>query len=379
MSQRNYYPTDVVIPIYSVFAGVGIALTALRTWVRVVYTRTSLGTDDYLMYLAFVSSAACLAIQYWNAYDGTGGAATADPNSDAKNVLIGHQVDWAEIVVEKIGFGAVKLSILFFYRRIFGIWSSFRLFNNILIYLVAVWALAFCLSDVLICGAHPELIIGANQTLALAKCGNRGAQLLAFSVTSVATDLFILLLPFFYLKRLQMARNKKLATAFVFFLGATSLAASIIRLIFLAVSYPVGRLNFAYVPPPASETPLVLDIFNPAFWALTELWLALWAANLPPCGPLLKELDVRPYRLLSSIYHKYSRKSSNATSQSYERNVNENRPSASTDTERLHFPERALLADSNNGKISHWTDDITVGSQREKGQGPRSSHSVSGV
>ncbi|KAI1329131.1 hypothetical protein F5Y16DRAFT_409295 [Xylariaceae sp. FL0255] len=309
MSERNYYPTYVVIPIYSVFTGVGIALTALRTWVRVVYTRSPLGTDDYLMYLALAGSAGCIAIQYWNALDGNDGAAASDPDSDAKSVLIEHQVDWAEIIIEKIGFGAVKLSILFFYRRIFGIWSSFRLLNNILIYFVGVWAFVFCLSDILICGSHAELNIGADQTLAREKCGSRGAQLLAFSATSVATDFFILLLPFFYLRRLQMARDKKLATAFVFLLGTTSLAASIIRLIFLIVSYPEGRLEFAYVPPPASETPLVLEIFNPAFWALTELWLALWAANLPPCGPLLKELKVHPYRILNSIYHKRSQKS----------------------------------------------------------------------
>ncbi|KAI1332842.1 hypothetical protein F5Y16DRAFT_127934 [Xylariaceae sp. FL0255] len=312
MSTPNYYPASTVIPIYSVYLGVGIALTGLRTWVRTVYARLPLGTDDYFIYLALATSAACTAIQYFNELVGTGGAAVTDPDSKAHGVIISHEIDWAQIVIEKIGFGAVKLSILFFYRRIFGVWKSFRIINNALIWFVGLWAFVFCLSDILICGSEPWRIWSWDQTLSKEKCGNRGAQLLAFSVTSVATDLPILLLPFFYIRRLQMAPDKKIASIFVFFLGTISIGASVIRLIFLIVSYPAGRLDFAYEPPPADKTPLVLEIFNPTFWAITELWLAVWAANLPPCGPLLKEMNIHPARMFSSIY-KRSRKSSSAT------------------------------------------------------------------
>lgn len=129
--------------------------------------------------------------------------------------------DWSSVVVviEKAGFGAIKLSILFFYRRIFGVWKSFRRANNALLWIVLAWAVVFTLADVLICGAHPELIWGYDQTIPLKRCGNRGALLLAFSVTSVATDLPILGLPFFYISRLQMATSRKWATSLVFFIG----------------------------------------------------------------------------------------------------------------------------------------------------------------
>ena len=123
------------------------------------------------------------------------------------------------IVIEKAAFGAIKLSILFFYRRIFGVWESFRRVNNALIWIVFIWAVVFTLADVLICGKHPELIWGFDQTIALNRCGNRGALLLAFSVTSVATDLPVLGLPFFYISRLQMPSYRKWATSIVFFLG----------------------------------------------------------------------------------------------------------------------------------------------------------------
>jgi hypothetical protein len=100
----------------------------------------------------------------------------------------------------------------------------------------------------------------------------------------------------------------------IFIIGHRSTGASILRLIFLIVSYPVGRLNFAYKPPPDDQTPLVLKIFNPTFWALAELWLGVWAANLPPCSPLLRGLHFHPYRMLSNVYRRtWTRKSSTAS------------------------------------------------------------------
>ncbi|KAI3316660.1 hypothetical protein HD806DRAFT_517081 [Xylariaceae sp. AK1471] len=313
-AMTNYYPSSTVIPIYSVFLGVGIFLTGLRIWVRRCISQQKLRLDDYLILFGLVMSAACTAIQYYNSLDGTGGAATSDADSKERAVILGHKIDFTMIVIEKFGFGAVKLSILFFYRRIFGVWASFRRVNNVLILIVALWALSFSLSDVLLCGAHPELNWSYNQTLALYRCGNRGVELLTFSVTSVATDIPILSLPFFYISRLQMSSQKKWAVFFVFGLGTISIGASIIRLIFLIVSFPVGRLNFTYAAPPDDQTPLVLQIFNPTFWALTELWLGLWAANLPPCGPLLHSFNIHPHRIIDSIRNTWqSRKSTNAS------------------------------------------------------------------
>ncbi|KAI1186071.1 hypothetical protein F5B17DRAFT_377062 [Nemania serpens] len=307
----SYYPPSTVVPIYSVFMGVAIALTGLRFWVRLSYARISLGIDDYLLLFGLAVSITCNGIQYYNALKGTGGEAIKDPKEMSQMVIISHQIDWAMVVIEKAGFGAIKLSILFFYRRIFGVWKSFRRANNALLWIVLAWAVVFTLADVLICGAHPELIWGYDQTIPLKRCGNRGALLLAFSVTSVATDLPILGLPFFYISRLQMATSRKWATSLVFFIGTVSTGASILRLIFLIVSYPVGRLNFAYTPPPDDQTPLVLKIFNPTFWALAELWLGVWAANLPPCAPLLRGVNFHPYRIISNAYRRtWSRKSS---------------------------------------------------------------------
>lgn len=123
------------------------------------------------------------------------------------------------IVIEKPGFGFVKLSLLFFYRRLFGHWESFRRWNNGLIWIVSLWTVAFFVADLLLCGAHPELQWGLDQRLAATGCGDKGALLIAFAATSVVTDAAVLVLPLPYVGRLRLGRGKKVAACGVFLLG----------------------------------------------------------------------------------------------------------------------------------------------------------------
>ncbi|KAI0175042.1 hypothetical protein BJ166DRAFT_513461 [Pestalotiopsis sp. NC0098] len=274
----------------------------MRFWVRTHHARDSLALDDLFMCLGTLVVLACTAMQYYNTIYGMGGSVAASPVDAAEEIIASRKIDWCMIVIEKPAFGFIKLSILFFYRRIFGIWPNVRRLNTALISLVAAWTLAFLVADLLLCGIHPELNWAYDQRDARRGCGNKGALLLSFAATSVATDAILVVLPFFYIRRLQMPKSKKLAVVFVFFLGTASTAASVLRVIFLSIAYPLGRLDFGYSSPPGAPTPLVLQVFNPTFWVMVELWLGIWAANLPPCAPLLK--DFHPYQRMRSRYAK---------------------------------------------------------------------------
>lgn len=217
------YPPSTVIPIYSVFTGVGIALTALRFWVRLSYSpdpynRRKLYWDDWFIVLGLAVVCACTGIQFWNALHGAAGEAVSEHMKEAQ-ALVEHKVDFTMIVIEKIAFGAIKLSLLFFYRRVFGFKSSFHLLNNIFIWATTFWALSFFVADLLLCGAHPELQWAYDQKPARQGCGDKGALLIAFAATSVITDLFVLALPMPYIWSLQMGRRKKIMATFVFLLG----------------------------------------------------------------------------------------------------------------------------------------------------------------
>jgi hypothetical protein len=75
-------------------------------------------------------------------------------------------------------------------------------------------------------------------------------------------------------------------------------------MIFLCIAYPMGRMSWAYKPPPDEETPLVLEVFNPTFWVMVEMCLGAWAANLPPLGPLLRAAGFS--EAVNSAYRKLS-------------------------------------------------------------------------
>ncbi|KAK6193491.1 hypothetical protein LQW54_012407 [Pestalotiopsis sp. IQ-011] len=96
-------------------------------------------------------------MQYYNTIYGMGGGVAESPVNAAEEIIASRKIDWCMIVIEKPAFGFIKLSILFFYRRIFGIWPNVRHLNTFLIGLVAAWTLAFLVADLLLCGVHPEL------------------------------------------------------------------------------------------------------------------------------------------------------------------------------------------------------------------------------
>lgn len=73
----------------------------------------------------------------------------------------------------------------------------------------------------------------------------------------------------------------------------------------------MGRLAWVYVPPPDSETPMVLQVINPTFWVLMEMELGIWAINLLTIGPLLRQLNIGS--AISSLYSRISGTSTSTT------------------------------------------------------------------
>ena len=96
-------------------------------------------------------------------------------------------------VLQTPALGLVKISILFFYRRIF----CGRFFNIIcwtLIAIVIAWALAFFLTTVFNCGSLFSANWNTIGQLRL-KCLNTFKQLLALSISDVVVDVCIFAIP----------------------------------------------------------------------------------------------------------------------------------------------------------------------------------------
>lgn len=203
---------------YAVFTAIAIALTGLRFWARIRYTKGKLGLDDWLALVGVFIVCLCSGMQFYNAFYGTGGEATTDEDSDATKVTT-NKINFSMVVIEKPAFGAIKLSFLYFYKRVFGVWKSFQRANNIIAAIIVAWVVAFVVADIAICGDNLPYYFLVDQTKAQEHCANKGVLLLMFAITSVVTDLLVLGLPFVYLRRLQMPPQKKWATGIVLFLG----------------------------------------------------------------------------------------------------------------------------------------------------------------
>jgi len=217
----SLYPPTTTIPIYTVLTGIGILLTALRLYVRVSRGKTSAGglsADDYFILLGLAVVITCTGLQFHNALDGLSGEAASDRVSASK-ILVEHKIDFSMIVIEKIAFGAIKLSLLFFYQRMFGFWPSFRRINHATMAVVALWAVSFFVADLLLCGRFPQYQWAVDQTRAKQKCGDKGLLLIAFAASSVVTDLAVLVLPLMYVRKLRLGRGKKVAACLIFMLG----------------------------------------------------------------------------------------------------------------------------------------------------------------
>ena len=126
-------------------------------------------------------------------------------------ILVG-QVDYAQLIVEKIAYTCIKISVLLFYRRIF-ITPTFRFISNVATALIIAWGIAFLFAEAFDCGSdshngHP--------------CARSEWTVLWFAITDVISDLVILAMPYPMINMLQMSKKEKIGLSGLFLLGALS-------------------------------------------------------------------------------------------------------------------------------------------------------------
>lgn len=132
------------------------------------------------------------------------------------------QSDYAQVIIEKPLYGMMKLSVLFFFRRIFLVQKTWRIANNILIAVIIAWTIAFFFADIFICGPHPKVqwMKGAKNT-----CVQETWLNLSFAITDVIGDILVVTMPYPCIKKLNMGGREKFGIVSIFLLGTLSTAA----------------------------------------------------------------------------------------------------------------------------------------------------------
>lgn len=275
------YGVASLIVTATVLPFLGLVAVCLRFYVRLRLTPTFVGIDDWL--IAF----SCLLVFAQGANQITG-AVLGELGRDSQptvdwRVANESKIDYATLIIEKFTYSCIKLSVLFFYRRIFYQRRTFRILNNLLILLITIWGLMFMFMEAFTCGAdsnhgHP--------------CAPQEWLVLWFAITDVLGDVAVLALPYPCIRALQMSQREKVGLGGIFMLGMLSLVFGIVRLGFVAKTFT------AYFHPPASATSH--NRTPPSFWTTVEVCIGLLAACLPPLGPMIKHIP-SPLKVYTSM------------------------------------------------------------------------------
>lgn len=114
------------------------------------------------------------------------------------------------IIVEKFTYTCIKLSVLFFYRRIFFVRKSFLIANNILIVLITLWGFMFFLM---------QAVLESDSIYAIRVPDTQTWLLLWFAITDIVGDVAVLTLPYPCIRKMQMSTQAKVGLTMTFMLG----------------------------------------------------------------------------------------------------------------------------------------------------------------
>ncbi|KAI1382875.1 uncharacterized protein F4822DRAFT_435250 [Hypoxylon trugodes] len=313
-----------VIAVGAVLSGLAVIAVALRFYVRLIRVYSSLGIEDWLILVSVVLTLGMgLMMIIGSAMgglarptpQGTGSKGYLTATDDAE--ILTEKIFWAFDLVQCFAFGTAKLSVLFFYRRIFR-GDVFRIISMTMIVTVVIWTLAFFFAILFRCGTQ-FWALWAPLKFLLANCYASTPMFQAFSISDVITDVLILAMPIYWTSRLHMTFSKKLAVCGVFLLGAVVIAAGAARLAIF-----VKQTNNPY-----QNADGIGHLTTEIYWSMIEMGISVVAACLPAIWPLISKISlesmvhtVRSMFSLESIAQSASSRSRRQMSTN-ERNDNE--------------------------------------------------------
>ena len=111
----------------------------------------------------------------------------------------------------------IKVSILLFYYRLFGVRKQFKITLFVVLGLVCAWCIAIVLIDIFQCVPVQAAWIRPYPN---SRCIDNNASLLGTAVTNVILDIAILVLPLSPIWNLALTIRQKVTLSAIFFVGA---------------------------------------------------------------------------------------------------------------------------------------------------------------
>ncbi|KAK4185421.1 hypothetical protein QBC35DRAFT_16273 [Podospora australis] len=256
--------------IYGAVSGVmvmGLAAVALRIYTRLMKNGPGFAADDYVILFAAVmgigTAVCCLISVPWG-----GGKHLWTVDHDQFTKL--YQTTYAFVIVYITCVSATKISILLFYRRVFG--------TTVIWYLVFAVTCAHWAEVTItwLTGCRPVKYYWEQYTnpVAVGTCIDAPLFYFINGVIGLVVDLAVLFVPIPTIWQLNMPTTKKVLVGGVLFLGGFVCVASAIRIVMM--NHLVKSQDFTWA------------MSNVFVWSCIEPFIGIVCACLPTYAPLLR-------------------------------------------------------------------------------------------
>ncbi|KAH6681448.1 hypothetical protein B0J14DRAFT_576443 [Halenospora varia] len=315
-----YYPVTPtsIIVVGAVLPTLASIAVALRFRIK-LKGRTVIGLDDWLILFSLILTISVGIMMIV----GSAVHALAQPTPLGDNLPFpggpAHVKTWALTftfktkyainIIQTFAFGAIKLSVLLFYRRIFrGKW--FNIATWTLMVTVILWIISFTIVFVFQCKLHfwaawstlSEMVDNCVPGIPLSE---------ALTLSDILTDILILLVPIPCIWALNLSRSRKTAICAVFLMGFLVVAFGCIRQVIMWQRISGARTK--------SQGILIMSLWE--YWTIIEMGMAIVAACLPSLRPLFSA-DGPIFRISETLYGLLSARklsSSNSTKQPHQK------------------------------------------------------------
>ncbi|KAK5120989.1 hypothetical protein LTR85_005773 [Meristemomyces frigidus] len=232
------------------------------------------------------------------------------------------KVVWVALWLQPMILGCIKLSILFFYRRIFSVKKSFNITSWVMISLVTGFMIAFTVGLFFDCGTNIAANWGSLSEIA-EQCPFGFLPTVIYTILDACFDFIVLILPIPWIWTLQMPTSKKLSVCGCFLLGGIATVAAFIRMaIAIESGIPAAALNRTSIM--GVPTWDILGVVSAEmFWHMVETTVAIVAVCLPAIRKVVSWTIFGKWVSLSSLgsfYHNMrssaARSSANSRSRS---------------------------------------------------------------
>ncbi|CAI6328942.1 unnamed protein product [Periconia digitata] len=288
---------DIFVGIISLLICLDIVAVVTRVYARRL-TRQKLETDDWLVVPVLILNIG-MAV---SVFIGIGDHALTHryPTSDVspeqaaygkakQGVLM--KIEYALLLMVAAALTLIKLSFLFFYKRVFVYdktnWKDVRnIIIHALIALIIIWGLGFVLIMLTGCRNH---FYAHYSTLedTMGKCINTFLYLYAFAISDFITDVLIILTPIPFILKLRLSLKRKLGIMLVFLLGALAAITSMMRMIWMKYIMDMTESQMPREFANPIDMPFIV-ISTEMFWFILEATIALIAACLPTISTIFR-------------------------------------------------------------------------------------------